>query len=42
MKEDPYILMNLQQKVENGTMSKKLMGIITKNNVDYGGLTKAK
>jgi hypothetical protein len=26
----------------DGTMLKNLMGIIAKNNVDYGGLTKTK
>jgi hypothetical protein len=33
---------NLQQKVVDGAMSKNLMGIIAKNNVDYGGLTETK
>jgi hypothetical protein len=42
MEEDPYILVNLQQMVVDGAMSKKLMGIIAKNNVDYGGLTETK
>jgi hypothetical protein len=42
MEEDPYILVNLQQKVVDGAMSKNLMGIIVKNNVDYGGLIETK
>jgi len=42
MEKDPYILVNLQQKVVDGAMSKNLMGINAKNNVDYGGLTKKK
>lgn len=42
MEKDPYTLVNLQQKVVDGTMSKNLMGIIAKNNVDYGGLIETK
>jgi len=42
MEEDPYILVNLQQKVVDGAMSRNLMGIIAKNNVDYEGLIETK
>jgi hypothetical protein len=42
MEEDPRILVNLQQKVVDGAMSKNLMVIIAKNNVDYGSLTETK